>query len=88
MPNPEMLGDAPIEHEYVELMNKLARILDTGFNGHLAEKETGFILIVFKFGDDSRRTNYISNADRRDVVTMLKHQIAMFEGQPDVKGTA
>jgi hypothetical protein len=91
MPKPEMLGDAPIEHEYADLMNKLAHILDTGFNGHVPEgkdKETGFILIVFKFGDDSGRTNYISNADRKDVVTMLKHQIKRFEGQPDVKGTA
>jgi len=92
MAKPEMLGDAPIEHEYVQLMNKLARILDAGFNGDLQaqgkDKETGFVLIVFKFGDDSGRTNYISNASRDDVVTMLKHQIKRFEGQPDARGTA
>lgn len=83
------LGDKPIEPKYVKQMNSLAHILDEGFNGHLRGKDrkVGFILMVFNFGDDSGRTNYISNADRKDVVAMLKHQIARFEGQPDVKGT-
>ena len=32
--------------------------------------------------------NYISNADRADVVTLLKEQLARFEGQPEMKGSA
>lgn len=88
---PEALGDGPIEAEYRDLMNKIARALDEMFNGESrgAERRTGFILLVFPFGDHEGRCNYISNgADRRDVVVMMKEQIKRFEGQPEVKGTA
>ena len=86
----ERLGDAPIEPEFHNKMNALAAALDTLFNGdkHGIEREVGFIVITFKFGEDQGRTNYISNADRESVVTMLKHQIARFEGQPDIRGHA
>jgi hypothetical protein len=85
----KQLGDAPIEAEYIGKMNALARMLDKFFNGESKshERKNGFILMVFKFGDQGR-CNYISNADRRDVVTMLKEQIKRFEGQPDMKGHA
>ena len=87
------LGDAPIEPEYIEKMNQLARSLDVFFNGtELAisgNRPTGFILMVFPFGEREGRCNYISNgADRRDVVVMMKEQIKRFEGAPDVKGRA
>jgi hypothetical protein len=82
------LGDAPITDEYRELMNKLAEGLDHIFNGDEDPKKTGFVLIVFPFGTDARRCNYISNADRADVVTMLREQLARFEGMPDVTGRA
>ena len=86
---PERLGDAPIENEYVEQMNAIARVLDQGFNGDLKgeDRKTGFVLMVFEFSDKGR-CNYISNANRDDVVTMMKQQIKRFEGQPDVKGRA
>lgn len=72
------------------MMNALAQGLDKVFNGDAKGKDrkTGFILICFSFDDDAGRTNYISNADRDSVVAMLKHQIARFEGQPDVEGNA
>ena len=46
------LGDAPIEPEFVEKMNALARMLDEFFNGKVErdKRENGFILMVFKFG--------------------------------------
>jgi hypothetical protein len=45
--------------------------------------------LVFPFGAEDGRCNYISNgADRRDIVTMLKEQIKRFEGQPDMEGHA
>jgi hypothetical protein len=88
---PERLGDAPIEPEYLELMNATASALDEMFNGEArgAERKVGFVLLVFPFGEKEGRCNYISNgADRRDIVTLFKEQIKRFEGQPDMKGHA
>jgi hypothetical protein len=90
----ERLGDAPIEPQYHDQMNKLARALDEIFNGDAkgAARKTGFVLMVYPFNDDGRtdgRCNYISNgADRRDVVTLMKEMIARFEGQPEMSGRA
>lgn len=88
---PEMLGDAPIEPQYIEKMKAIAQVLNEAFNGDLRgnDRTTGFVLMVFPFGDHSGRCNYISNgADRADVVTLMKEMIARFEGQPELKGRA
>lgn len=85
------LGDAPIEPAYRDHMNAVAKGLDAIFNGDTTGKDrkTGFVLLVFPFNSHDGRCNYISNgADRRDIVTMLKEQIARFEGQPEMKGRA
>jgi hypothetical protein len=86
------LGDAPIEPEYIEKMNAIARGLDEIFNGRLkgAERKNGFVLLVFPFGDaQASRCNFISNgADRADIVTLFREMIARFEGQPEIKGNA
>jgi hypothetical protein len=86
------LGDAPIQQEYRDQMQATARGLDQFFNGDAkgAERKTGFVLLVFPFGDaDGSRCNFISNgADRRDIVTLMKEMIARFEGQPEQKGRA
>ena len=87
----ERLGDAPIEAEYVEKMNALAHAINELFNGDAKgdARKTGFVLMVFPFGDHSGRCNYISNgADRTDVVTLMKEMIARFEGQPEMAGKA
>jgi hypothetical protein len=88
---PERLGDAPIEPEYREVMNRLAGALDQMFNGEAKgdQRRVGFVLLVFPFGEKEGRCNYISNgADRRDIVTLFKEQIRRFEGQPDMTGHA
>lgn len=85
------LGDKPIEPHLIEVMNQVARGLDTIFNGddHGADRQVGFVLLVFPFGNRDGRCNYISNgADRRDIVVMMKEQIRRFEGQPEMKGSA
>lgn len=90
MPKPT-LGDAPIEDAYREKMQQMARLLDGILNGSAKgpDRESGFVLLVFPFGDRSGRCNYISNgADRRDVIVLLKEQLARFEGQADVGGRA
>jgi hypothetical protein len=83
------LGDAPIEAQYRAQMLELANFLDEYLNGpkplRKGEPKHGFVLLMFQFGDGGR-ANYISNADRRDVTTLLKEQLARFEGQPEMKG--
>lgn len=83
--------DEQIVAEYRELMNGLARQLDYMFNKGLSgeQRETGFVLLVFPFGDaGSGRINYISNGNRSDIVTALKEIVARFEGQPEMTGRA
>lgn len=87
--NMERLGDAPIEGQFIEMMNAVARMLDDLFNGDAKgkDKKTGFVLLVFPYGEGEGRCNYISNgANRKDVVTLFKEQIKRFEGQPEMKG--
>lgn len=87
----ERLGDAPIQPEYREKMAAVARALDELFNGddRSQPRKTGFVLLVFPFGETEGRCNYISNgAARTDIVTVFKEQIARFEGQPEMTGTA
>lgn len=84
------LGDKPVEEEYREGMKRVAAAIDEIFNGDAKgdERTTGFILMVFPFGEGEGRTNYISNASRKDVIVLLKEQLARFEGQPEVSGRA
>ncbi len=80
------LGDGPIEAQYVQLMNELAHFLDEQFNGTAKgqDREVGFVLLVFPFGEREGRCNYISNgAGRRDIITLLREQAARFEASPD-----
>jgi hypothetical protein len=64
-------------------MQGLARGIDEIFNGLKkgADRKVGFVLLVFPYGDETGRCNYISNgADRTDIVRMMKEQIKRFEG--------
>lgn len=83
--------DEQVSVEYREKMNQLARGIDIIFNGDKAgsDRETGFVLLVFPFGEKTGRCNYISNgADRKDITIMFKEIIARFEGQPEMEGSA
>jgi hypothetical protein len=87
----ERLGDGPVQEQYREKMIAVVKALDETFNGadRGQDRKTGFILLVFPFGSHEGRCNYMSNgADRRDVICMLKEQLARFEGQAEMKGTA
>ncbi len=57
----EQLGDGPIEPGYERMMNDIAHALDIAFNGNTqgADRTTGFVLLVFPYGDNSGRCNYI-----------------------------
>lgn len=88
----QRLGDAPIQKKYHDMMNGIAGALDHAFNSDAkgADRETGFVLLVFPFGDaEGSRCNFISNgADRKDIVILMKEMIARFEGQPEMSGHA
>jgi hypothetical protein len=79
----ERLGSQPIEPEYREMMNRLAGAIDEFLNGDKRPRENGFVLMMFKMGDKPSRCNYISNAERANVVTLLKEQLRYFEGAPE-----
>ena len=83
----ERLGEHPVDPKQVGIMNELARFIDDGINPARAAgvSPNGFILMVFPFdksadaGNLEARMNYISNADRREVIQALKDQIVRFE---------
>lgn len=80
-----------IEQKYRAEMRALAQNLDEIFNGDAKghDRTNGFVLLVFPFGGpEGARTNYISNADRKDMLVALKEIVARFEGQADVRGSA
>ena len=76
------LGDAPIEPEFMQVMNGIAKGLDDVLNPGLkrGSRKVGFCLMVFHMGDEGR-CNYVSNADRLDMVTLLREQLARLEGR-------
>lgn len=85
------LGDGPIDDELLTEMNFMARILEAHLNGENTGKDrkNGFVLMVFPFGPNDGRCNFISNgAKREDVVVLMKEMIARFEGQPEIVGHA
>lgn len=65
--------------------------VDHVFNGDAkgADKKVGVVMLVFPYGDQTGRCNFMSNgADRQDIVTLMKEMIRKFEGQPEQSGTA
>lgn len=86
-----MTKDNEIQEMYRNAMQRLAADLDVIFNGNAKghDRKTCFVLLISPFdGPVGQRVNYISNGERKDVVTMLKEITARFEGQPEQKGTA
>lgn len=76
------------ENQTMAMMQSIARSLDEVLNGPLMPKVHGFALLVFPFDQlDGGMVNYISNGDRKDVITALKQIIARLEGQADVPRT-
>ena len=77
------LGSQPIEPRLIEIMNKLGRMLDRRLNPD-GEAKWGFVLMCFPFDSKPGRCNYISNAHRKDVITLLHEQLRYFEGAPEI----
>lgn len=68
----------PIEQRHRDMMNTIMEALVNTFPG------CGITLMVFDLGDDpgaKNRMNYISNADRSDMLTAMREFIAKHEGR-------
>lgn len=75
----------PIQPAFHAQMNALAQTLDEYFNPGLpglgrGERKVGFFLTCFNF-NEAGRFNYISNAEKLDVKTMLKDIVARIEAR-------
>lgn len=76
-----------------DAMQVIAQTLDSFLNGDgrgkIDERKIGFCVLVFPFGGaEGQRTNYVSNAERRDMIVALKEVLARWEGQPEIHGHA
>lgn len=81
---PNQIGDAPIESMQEQVMRMLAALIDNMLNDTNADspdREWGFLLMVFPFGATPGRCNYVSTAERDDVVALMKEQLKYFEAQ-------
>ena len=77
-----MSTHGPIESEYEQKMVKIAHTLDLIFNGRVGGpgRETGFVLLIFKFDEADGRMNYISNGgNRKHIAELFREQIKNFE---------
>jgi hypothetical protein len=64
-----------IEQRHHKSMNDVASMMAKIFKGY------GFALFIFPFDGESGRMNYISNAEREDMLVALKEFIANNEGR-------
>jgi hypothetical protein len=72
-----MSTHGPVEEEVVVQMNAIGNVIaDALPDGY------GFTLLIFKTGDvKDGRMNYLSTANREDMLTAMKELIANFEGR-------
>lgn len=71
-----------VSPEYRSMLNRMAGAIDTAFNQGADPKQTGFALLLFRFGEIEAGTmNWISNAERKDMLTALKEMVAQLEGR-------
>ena len=47
----------------------------------------GFVVLVFPFGNKNRPAHYISNANRADVIKVLREKANVFEAYLDITAT-
>ena len=83
---PKLSDHQQIEPKYHEVMQIMGRLIDELLNGEncpKGQKKNGFALLVFPFGqpNNEHRCNYMSNADREDMLATMKEFIARAEGR-------
>jgi hypothetical protein len=91
-----MPNQSKIDQDHTsDVHQQLARALDKILNGDTKPPPVGFVLLTFPFltAEDvaegmSMLVNYVSNADRDDIVAALKELVARFDGQAFQSGRA
>ena len=71
---------APIERQHHASMNALADVIDDVLNGNGPRKVVFALLVAETGGAENARVNYISTADRSDMLSMMREFIARAEG--------
>ncbi|HEY1897027.1 MAG TPA: hypothetical protein VGG62_12170 [Terracidiphilus sp.] len=74
-----------IDPRLKSVMNEIGLVLGSTIRDNArrtGQKPQGFALFIFDFGDGGR-INYISNAERADMIATLKEFIAKSEGRFD-----
>jgi hypothetical protein len=75
--NPE-----PVQADYIEQMKAVLSAVDEFINPDKKNKRIGITLLMFPFGnEDSGRINYMSTAERKDMILSMKLLIAKWEGR-------
>lgn len=75
-----MEKEEPIEPKMHRLMNDIGHIIAKAIKD--CDTNYGFALLVFPFGHGAdHRINYISNANREDMLATMKEFIARVEGR-------
>ena len=83
------MAEGPVDPKYREALNGLANDLDNILNGGLKgeDRTVGFALLLFDFNAPvTGRVNYISNADRRDMIQGMKSWIEQAEAREKKDG--
>jgi len=75
---PLISGLADANPRLRQTMNRLARSIDQFLNGRTRGDRTPFVLLV---RDIERRCSYISNAERDDVIALLREQLTKLEAK-------
>ena len=74
--------EGAIDDRYLGAMNRVTETLDRHFNAFCGEKRVGFVLLIAEFDQiNAGRVHYISNANRSDMIAMMKEFIARAEGR-------
>ncbi len=61
---------------------EMARTIDGILNGEQRPRRLGFALFIFEFGKtEGGRVNYVSNADRPDMLVAVREWLARAEGR-------
>lgn len=77
-------NEQALQEQFREQMRAIGSALDEVFNGPLKgeDRKVGWALLVFPFDcPPGARTNYISNASRKEMLDSMKEFIARAEGR-------
>lgn len=83
------MSHGPIQADLHQVMDRMGAVIDDALNPS-GPRNWGFVLLMFDFNNPAdARMNYLSNADRTDMICAMKELVANFEGRaPESTGHA